>query len=182
MNISTGGRFVIPDVVVSQFHIREDDKVADFGAGSGFFLPSLSKAAGPKGLVYACDIQKQLIDKLGDISREQGLSNVHPLWCDLEEVGGIKIPDGDLDVGVVVNALFLMEDKETAVREMARTLRSGGKMFVIDWTDSFEGLGPTKDMLVIKEDVISLHESNGYVLEREFPAGDHHYGLAFRKI
>ena len=182
MNTPVGGRFVIPDKAVSHFHLLEGDKVADYGAGGGFFLPALSKAVGAGGVVHACEIQKALVDRLGDLAREQGLHNVHPMWCDLEEPNGIKINDGALDVAVLVNALFMMEDKETAVKEMARTLRSGGKFFVIDWTESFAGLGPTPGHVITSADAIPLFEANGFVLEREFPSGDHHYGLAFRKI
>lgn len=38
MNFALPGKFVIPEVVTSQFLLREGDAVADFGAGSGFFL------------------------------------------------------------------------------------------------------------------------------------------------
>lgn len=182
MNMPITGRFVMPEVVATQFHLREGDKVADFGAGSGFFLPILSRTVTATGIVYACEIQKALVDRLGDIVRTQGLGNVHPLWCDLEEMNGIKIESNSLDAAVLINTLFMIEDKDTAVQEMGRTVRSGGKFFVIDWSESFGGLGPTPDHVVSSQSVIALFESHGFVLEREFPSGDHHYGLAFRKV
>ncbi|MCA9360896.1 methyltransferase domain-containing protein [Candidatus Nomurabacteria bacterium] len=182
MNISVGGTFVIPDVVVTQFHLREGDMVADFGAGSGFFLPALSQTVGETGRVFACEIQKALVERLGDQARLQKLSNIHPLWCDLEEPNGIKIPTGELDAGVLVNTFFMMEDKNAAVAEMGRTVRAGGKFFVIDWTESFAGMGPAPDHVVTAEESTAIFESNGFVFEREYPAGGHHYGLAFRKL
>lgn len=182
MNTPIGGRFVIPDVVASHFHLNEGDLVADFGAGSGFFLKVLSKAVGDTGRVYACEIQKQLVEKLGDLARLQGLGNVHPVWCDLEEANGIKIGTGELDAAILVNTFFLIEEKERAINEMARTLRRGGKFFIIDWTESFAGMGPQPQSVVSVAEVTTLCEANGFVLEREFPAGDHHYGLAFRKV
>lgn len=181
MNTVIGGRFVVPDVVATHFLLREGDKVADYGAGSGFFLKVLSKAVGNEGKLYACEIQKQLVEKLGDTARMQGLGNVHPLWCDLEEPNGIKIASEELDVAVLVNTLFLIEDKVGGVKEMSRPLRRGGKFFVIDWSESFSGLGPSPAQVFTKDAAIALFEENGFVLEREYPAGDHHYGLAFRK-
>lgn len=182
MNTPIGGRFVIPDVVTTHFHLREGDVVADFGAGSGFFLRPLSKAVGENGLVYACEIQKVLVEKLGELAGLQGLGNIHPLWCDLEEPNGIKINDQELDAAILVNTLFLFEQKEVAIKEMARTIRSGGKFFVIDWTESFAGMGPQAERVVTATEATALMESNGFVFEHEYPAGDHHYGLAFRKI
>ena len=49
MNFVLPGRFVVPEVVSTHFHIKEGDIVADFGAGSGFFLKILSKAVGSEG-------------------------------------------------------------------------------------------------------------------------------------
>jgi ubiquinone/menaquinone biosynthesis C-methylase UbiE len=182
MNTLIGGRFVIPDKVVTHFHLREGDIVADFGAGSGFFLSALHKGVGPSGKVYACEIQKGLVDKLGEFAISTGLGNVMPLWCDLEEERGIKIADGELDVAVLVNTLFAIEDKETAVQEMVRTLRRGGKFFVVDWTESFAGMGPQPENVIGAEEAKALFESHGLVYEREYDSGAHHYGLAFRKV
>lgn len=182
MNIPIGGRFVIPDIVSTHFHLKEGDLVADFGAGSGFFLRTLSKAVGKSGLVYACEIQRNLVDKLAEQARLWGLNNIHTLWCDLEEAGGIKIANSQLDAAILVNTLFMIEDKVTAVKEMGRTVRSGGKFFVIDWTESFAGMGPHPTAVITVPDTTNLFEANGFILDREYPAGDHHYGLAFRKI
>lgn len=177
-----GARFVVPEVVASHFCIREGDIIADFGAGSGFFLPALSKRVGETGKVYACEIQKALVEKLGATAHAQGLTNVYPQWSDLEEPNGIKIQSESTDIAVLVNTLFLIEEKEKAVREMGRTLRRGGKFFVIDWTESFSGMGPSPEHVVSATDVKNLFESNGFIFEREFESGAHHYGLAFRKV
>ena len=179
---TTGMRFVIPEVVVSHFHLRLGDQVADFGAGSGFFLAALSEAVGPTGRVYACDIQKNLVEKMGALVQSRGLQNVDTLWGDIEVAHKTKIPTGELDAALLVNTLFQIEATPIAVSELGRTLRSGGKLFIIDWTDTVPGLGPAPDKLITADDCIVLFESNGFILEREFPAGEHHYGLAFRKI
>lgn len=177
----TTGRFVVPSVVSTHFHLREGDKVADYGAGSGFFTEVLARLVGPSGRVYACEIQKELVEKIGMLVRSKGLNNVDPLWCDLEEPNGIKIGDNELDVAVVVNTFFQFDEKSDAAKEMARTLRSGGKMFVVDWSESFGGLGPQSSQVVTQDQARTYFETAGLVYERSFDAGDHHYGLAFRK-
>ena len=182
MTLPIAGRFVIPEKVVTHFHLTEGDKVADFGAGSGFFLAPLSKAVGQTGRVYACEIQKQLVEKLGDLARVQGLQNVDPLWCDLEEPNGIKIGTAALDIGVLVNTLFQFENKEVAVQEIGRTIRPGGFLYVVDWTESFGGLGPQAGDVVSAEAAKVLFEANGFTFEREYDAGDHHYGHSYRKV
>ena len=175
-------RFVDPATVVSHFHLREGDSVADFGAGSGFFVEILAQKVGNTGVVYACEIQKDLVEKIGTMARTKGLSSVNPIWCDIKQDHGLKIADGVLDAGIMVNTLFQFENKQTAIVEVARTIRSGGKFFVIDWSESFGGLGPQPTEVVTQIQAQALAEQNGFVYERAFDAGDHHYGLAFRKI
>lgn len=182
MNLPLPGRFVVPDVVATHFHFKAGDAIADFGAGSGFFLKVLADATGPTGRVFACEIQKNLVEKLGDLIRVQGLGNVTPLWCDFEEVGGVELRDGVLDGAIMVNTLFQLDDKAAALAEIRRTLRAGGTLHLIDWTESFGGLGPQAGQVIGKEAAVDLLESSGFLYEREYPAGDHHYGCAFRAI
>ncbi len=182
MNFALPGKFVVPEIVSSHFLLSEGDVVADFGAGSGFFLKALTSAVGPAGKVYACEIQKPLVEKLGEYARLQGLSNVMTLWCDLEELGGIKMSDNTLDAGILVNTLFQLQLKEVAVQEMYRVIRPGGILHIIDWSESFGGLGPQASDVITKEKAIDLVESQRFAFEREYPAGEHHYGFSARKI
>ncbi len=182
MTVTTRSRFAVPELIVSHFHVRDGDLVADFGAGAGEYVPHLVKKVGPRGRVYACEIQRTLVDKIGTLIREKGYHNVDPLWCDIEADRGIKIADETLDVAILVNTLFQLEQKEKAIQEKRRTLRTGGVIYVVDWEESFGGVGPHPNCVVCKQVAINLFESCGFVLEREYPAGEYHYGLAFRVI
>lgn len=182
MNPTLPGRFVVPEVVASHFHFEPGSVVADFGAGTGFYLKSLSVMVGERGKVFACEIQKSLVEKLAEVARVQGLDNVTPVWCDLEEPQGIKIRDHVLDGAILVNTLFQLEDRATALDEMHRTLKRGGVLHLIDWADSFSGLGPSSQQLLSREAATDLLEEHRFMFDREFPAGEHHYGLAFRTV
>lgn len=178
---ATFGKFVDPKIASSHFHLQEGDVVADFGAGSGHYMKPLAHAVGTAGKVYLCEIQKELVDALGVTAREQRLSNVFPLWCDIEALGGIKLSDGVLNAGLLSNVLFQFTNKESALREIARVMKKGGKLIVIDWTDSFGGLGPQSGAVVTEADARKMLELAGFSYERTFPAGDHHYGIVYRK-
>lgn len=181
MQPGASATFMDPRVVITHFHLRPGDAVADFGAGTGHYLKALSEAVSSQGSVYACDIQKVLVEQLTARIHKERLSNVHPVWCDLEAIGGTKLKDGLLDVGILMNTLFLIENKQAALTEFARVIRKGGKFIVVDWESSFGGIGPHPSQVVKKDAAKALIEANGFAFERDFPAGDHHYGLAFRK-
>lgn len=175
-------QFVVPERAVTHFHLREGDVVGDFGAGSGFFEKALSRAVGETGTVYAFEIQKTLIERIAETTRRERLDNVNVLWCDIEQPDGCKLQTGILDVGLLANALFQFQHKEGALGEMRRLLRSGGKFIVIDWSESFGGMGPQESDVVTEADAKALIERHGFRFERSFPVGSHHYGLAFRAI
>lgn len=175
-------QFVVPEKAVTHFCLREGDKVGDFGAGSGFFEKALSRAVGSAGTVYAFEIQKQLVERIAEIARKERLGNVEVLWCDLELKGGCKLKNGVLDAGLLSNALFQLDDKATALGEIRRLLHTGGKLLVIDWSDSFGGMGPQQNDVVSEADAKALIAKHGFAFERSFPAGEHHYGLAFRAV
>jgi ubiquinone/menaquinone biosynthesis C-methylase UbiE len=182
MTYATHNRFAQPELILSHFHVRDGDLVADYGAGAGTFIPGLSKKVGERGRVFACEIQRTLVEKIGTMINEANIQNVDPLWCDLEAENGIKISDGVLDVAIIVNTLYQIEERERAIAENRRTMRSGGVVYVVDWEDSFGGMGPHPDCVICKQAAIDLFEAAGFILEREYPAGEHHYGLAFRVL
>ena len=181
MYADAGKGFADPQAIVTHFHLREGDVVADFGAGSGHYVNALSKMVGASGRIHLCEIQRTLIDALSDMAREMRLTNVHVLWGDLEKTQGIKLRDGELDAGLLSNTLFQLEDKENALREVARIIKKGGKFFIVEWSDSFGGLGPKSTEIVDEYAAKRLAEDAGFTYERSFPAGDHHYGVAFRR-
>lgn len=175
------GKFVDPQATTTHFHLHEGNSIADFGAGTGFYMEPLSKAVGKSGKVYMCEIQKNLVDTLGINARSQHLGNVYPVWCDIEAPQGTKFKDATLDAVLLSNVMFQFENKDAALIEVLRVLRSGGKLFLIDWTDSFGGLGPRSTDVVREQDARIILERVGFVCDHTFPAGDHHYGLMCHK-
>lgn len=173
--------FVDPRIVVSQFHLRPGDRVGDLGAGVGHYLKPLSKAVGAEGKVFAVEIQRNLAEAAAVLVRTERLSNVETIWGDLEAPGGTKIKDQSLEAALFSNTLSMIENKDAALTEAKRVLRKGGKLLVIDWSDSFGGMGPSPAMVINEVDAKAHAERAGFTFERSFVAGGHHYGLSFRK-
>lgn len=166
--------FAVPEKIVTHFHMHHGDRIADLGAGSGHFIRALSRAVGPQGKVFAVEIQKQLAEAITALARTHHLSNVESIWGDLESLGGTKINAESLDAVLFSNTLSLLEDRAMALREAARLLRKGGKLLVVDWT------GTHRHTTFPEHQAKELAEHMGFVFERTFPAGTHHYGLSFR--
>ena len=173
--------FVNPSEVIHTLGIKEGSKFADFGAGSGAFVLAAAPLVGVTGTVYAIDIQKDILLKLKESVINAGITNTKFLWCDFEILGATKLPDDSLDVVLISNTLFQLEDRAGALREAYRTLKPGGSLYIIDWSESFNGMGPSKELVVPQADSQALAEAAKFVLKDTFTPGDHHYGLHFNK-
>jgi ubiquinone/menaquinone biosynthesis C-methylase UbiE len=176
-------RFAHPVRNVASLGIAPGMKIADFGSGSGAYTLAIAESLANSGHVYAIDVQRDLLRKTKIEATKRGYKNVEIIWGDLEYSGATKIADGALDMVLISNLLFQINDKDAVIREAWRILKPAGRLVIIDWSDSFGGIGPQEVDVVTKERAESLAHSGGFGLVRAFGAGSHHYGLVFsRKI
>lgn len=169
--------FTDPEQNISQFQLLPGQKVADLGAGSGFYTLAAARAVGEKGRVYAVDVQKEILSRVKNDAAKAAISNIDVIWGDLESIGGTHIHDQIVDAAIVSNILFQITDRTTFMNELKRILHPGGRALVVDWSESYSGMGPPADLLFSKEDAIKLFEQNGFSIERAIPAGASHYGF-----
>jgi ubiquinone/menaquinone biosynthesis C-methylase UbiE len=174
-------RFSHPVRNIASLGITPGMKVADFGSGNGAYTLAIAESLVNSGHVYAIDVQRGLLRKIKSDANKHGCKNVEIIWGDLEYLGATKIADGTLDMVLISNLLFQINDKGAVLREAWRVLKQAGRLVIIDWSDSFGGMGPQEVDVVTKENAESLATSCGFETVRAFSAGSHHYGLIFSK-
>jgi ubiquinone/menaquinone biosynthesis C-methylase UbiE len=174
--------FAHPARNVGALGIEPGMSVADFGSGSGAYVLAIAERLENSGHVYAIDVQRDLLRRVHTEAHKRGFKNVAVIWADLEKPEASKLRERSLDVVLVSNLLFQITDKAAVLEEAWRILRPRGQLAIIDWSDSFGGMGPVKQDVVKKEDALALAQRSGFELNREFTAGAHHYGLTFRLV
>jgi len=177
----SGVNFVSPDSCVSRLKLLPGTRVADFGAGLGAFSLAAAKAVTSSGRVYAVEVQKDVLSRVKDGANKLRLSNVEVLWGDIEHPGGVKLRDGSVGAVIVANVLFQLESPYALAVEAKRVLESAGKLLVVDWKESFSGMGPEVKAVVSEGKAKDIFIQAGFELIESFVAGPHHYGLIFTK-
>jgi len=172
--------FVKPEEVVKNLNLDEGMKVADIGAGSGHYTIALARML-KGGRVYAIDIQKDVLGRLQNEAHRMRLSNVSTILCDLDKPNATGLNDSILDAVILSNVLFQLDNRENIIKECLRILKSKGKALVVDWTDTVAGIGPDSNRLLDKKSAIKMFEERGFELIKDVSAGDHHFGVIFRK-
>ena len=109
--------FANPESNVEQLGQIDGMKIADFGAGVGAYTIPLAKSVGDFGRVYAIEVQKDLLSKIQNTATEENLTNIEVLWGDIERLGATKLPNESIDIVIIANVFFGVEDKSEVVAE-----------------------------------------------------------------
>jgi ubiquinone/menaquinone biosynthesis C-methylase UbiE len=171
--------FLHPHKVIPHFNIAEGMKVADMGSGHGHFSLPLAKRVGPSGRVYAIDLISEALDQLRSEASNQGISHIHFIHGNIEKDRGSMLANNSVNRVLLINTLFMLDNKEQAIKEALRILEPKGQMIIVDWHDSFNHLGPHPNNVITQRQAIELAESLGFVVKKEFDAGSFHYGIIF---
>ncbi len=178
-DVETG--FLNPAKALERAGVHEGMRVADLGSGAGFFARAAGRAVGEGGVVWAVDVNRDLLSRIKNFAVAEGLHNVEVLHGDVEVNGGTNLPSESFDFVLATNLLFSVEHKGECLGEIRRILKKSGRALIIDWQDSFGGLGPHPDHVLTMEAGQKLLEQHGFTLLGKIPAGAYHWGLVVRK-
>jgi ubiquinone/menaquinone biosynthesis C-methylase UbiE len=116
-----------PEDVVRALALPSGARVADIGAGKGYFVPYLSDAVGNGGQVYAVEVEAELVRAMG--SRFEDESNVEVVLGRFEDP---LLPDGKVDLILIVNTYHHIEEREVYFGKLRGDLAPGGRVVVIE--------------------------------------------------
>lgn len=122
--------FQEPFAAVREMGVAEGLRVADLGAGEGYFTIPAAIAVGSAGFVYSVEPDQRRSDRIRARAAKEGLSNLRVLTSRAEDLG--DIPSGEVDLAFSAFTLHHFEDRDAALAEVRRVLRDGGTFYVWD--------------------------------------------------
>ncbi len=161
--------------LASNFFIKNGDKVAEFGCGSGYFTSLLAEKVGPEGRVFAIDILEDAINETKELIDTLGFNNV------IFYQGNVKnLPyeDNFFDVVFISQILFQNEEYEKILDEGLRVLKEGGFMIILE---------PNKKLPFLYGEPVSLESLRSYCsiknlkIEYQKLIGDNYYIIVVSK-
>lgn len=166
--------------VIETLRLRPGMKVADIGAGTGFFVMMIADKVGPDGTVYAVEIAKNFIDHIDAKAKEKGLKNIETV------LGAPRTPrleENSLDAVFMCDTYHHFEYPYDMLAEIRKALRPDGRLVIVD----FERIqGVTREFVwnmvragkgTFTDEIINA----GFSLIEEVPFTDEHYILRFKK-
>jgi SAM-dependent methyltransferase len=162
--------------VIQALALKPDARVADLGAGTGYFSARLANMA-PQGRVYAVDIEPDMVRFLADRAKREGLKNLTAVQGAPDDP---RLPE-KVDLILLVDVYHHIEARAGYFRKLSQSLRPGGRIAIIDFTlDSPQG--PPPSARVAPATVKTEMKAAGYALAAEHRFLPHQYFLVFRPV
>jgi predicted methyltransferase len=128
-----------PDQIMDALAIADGSRVADIGAGAGWFTIRLARRVGPNGKVYSQDIQRQMLEAIRRRVTREGLTNVETR---LGSGSMPNLPAEPLDAVLVVDVYPEVDDRVALLRNLTRSLKPGGRIGIVNYKPGRGGPGP----------------------------------------
>jgi arsenite methyltransferase len=165
-----------PHEVVMALALEEGERVADIGAGSGYFALRFARHVGAGGQVLAVDINPDMIVHVNRRIRDGRLDNIRTI---------LALPDDPLLADASVDRIFIcetwhhIEHHPQYLARLRKVLKPGGQVIVIDFQKKETAVGPPAEMRVAREDVVRQFDQGGFRLTKEHTFLPYQYFLIF---
>jgi 2-polyprenyl-3-methyl-5-hydroxy-6-metoxy-1,4-benzoquinol methylase len=117
------------DLLVGAMKLKATDAVADIGAGSGYFTMRIARIV-DEGVVYATDIQKEMLDIVTERALEDGAHNVMPVLGEIDHCG---LEANSVDVVLFVDAYHEFSHPWEMMTSIVRALKPGGRVYLVEY-------------------------------------------------
>ena len=119
-----------PTKMMDALRLKKGMKVADIGAGSGYFSRRLARRIGDDGLVFAVDIQPEMLEILGSNMKKEGIENFRPI------LGGEKdpkLPDESVDLVLMVDVYHEFSYPHEMMTAILKALKPDGRVAFVEY-------------------------------------------------
>ena len=129
-----------PEQIMDALGIADGSKVADIGAGAGWFTMRLARRVGPQGLVYAQDVQREMLEATRRRVQREGLRNIETR---LGVGTSPNLPIAALDAVLAVDTYpeVDVDDRVVFLKNLAAALKPAGRLGIVNYKPGRGGPG-----------------------------------------
>jgi SAM-dependent methyltransferase len=110
--------------------IQPGQTVCDLGCGNGFYTLELARQVGPRGTVYAVDIQPEMLRMLAEQAAAANLHTIRPV---LGTAINPRLPAGEIDVVLCVDVYHEFSHPEAMLARLRESLADGGRLVLAEF-------------------------------------------------
>jgi len=160
-----------PHEVVMALSLKSTDAIADIGAGTGYFARRFANHAGK---VYAVDIDPKLLA----IAEKNAPANLKTVLAAPDDS---RLQERSVDIIFFCDVLHHIENRAAYYPKLAKALKPGGRIVVIDFYKKDLPVGPPPSMKLSDDEVIAEFRKAGFTLAKRLDILPYQYYLFFDK-
>ena len=144
------GTWQKPGAVIEALRLKGDEKIADVGAGSGYFSLRFASAL-PRGRVYAIDVDPAMIHHIRHRVKADTIDNVEVILSDPDDP---KVPE-DSEIVFICDVLHHVENKSPWLKKIHGQVKNGTRLILIEYKEGDLPEGPPEWMKMSPKEVTS---------------------------
>ena len=165
--------------IMDRLHLGAGDIVADIGAGSGYFTIPFASRVGDKGLVFAEEIQIEMINYISKKVEDLELKNIRVIFGKPEDP---SLLDNFFNLVFLANTYHELDKPFLMLENIKKDLRFSGRLAIIDWDPAKQSpFGPPIEAKVPENTLIKEVERSGFELIEKHNFMPYHYFLVFKR-
>lgn len=148
--------------LIQNMEILSSDTIADIGAGSGYHVFKMAPLT-HQGLVYAVDIQDEMLQAIRDRKKETEAKNIKLIKGTEQSV---NLPEDSVDKILMVDVYHEFNYPIEMLTSMHKALRKNGKIYLIEYRGEDDSIPIKKLHKMTEAQAVKEFEANGFTLEK----------------
>lgn len=155
----------LPQKVLDYLLLKEGESVADIGAGTGYFSLLFARRVGGSGLVYALDVDENMVKLLEKRAIKEKITNLKARLVPFDSPG---LPPAVVDLVFICDTYLFFENRGEYLKHVRESLKSNGRLAIVSFNYRAEIPGaPPRHKMISREQTISEVQQAGFALEAD---------------
>lgn len=116
------------DILIQSLNLKPGMTVADIGAGTGYFSRKMATRVGNTGMVYAVDVQPEMLGKLKFAAKSH--ANIKPV---LSTETDVMLPANSLDLVIMVDVYHELAYPYELMQSVLSALKPNGRLVLVEY-------------------------------------------------
>jgi ubiquinone/menaquinone biosynthesis C-methylase UbiE len=168
----------LPETALDKIGIKEGMTVADVGAGVGYFTVRLGQRVGPKGKVFAVDVQPEMLSILKQRAAKANLKNIVTI---LGSESDPKIPPASADLILLVDVYHEFSQPQRMLQRLGEALKNDGRLVLLEYRKEDPHIPVRPEHKMSVAEAKAELEAEGFRLEKVLHDLPRQHILIFRR-
>ena len=153
------------ETLLAALELQPGEVVCDMGCGNGYYTLPIAKLVGETGRVLAVDIQPEMLHLLELRAKKEQVENIEPIQSSVVDP---KLPEGELDLILLVDVYHEFSHPEQMLAAMRKALKPTGRIALVEFRLEDVNVPIKLEHKMSKEQIMKEFPPNGFKLVGEF--------------